>query len=161
MAILTAQQLKERDTPEFPIDIGGGDEVWARMPDLQLMVMQGILPTPLLSAVAKMIGTWAGANVADLTEDAIRSSDKLLAFVDLLACAALLRPRVVLTAAEATDTETLTVADLTVATKKAILLAITDRMAPPAVVAAVQDFPGGGPGEGAGPDVPEVPAAPV
>ena len=161
MAILTAKQLKEREAPEFPIDIGNGDQVWAQIPDFQLMVLTGIMPTPLLGEVVKLIGAWAGKPLDELTEEVIGSNDKLLHFVNLTTCHALLRPRVVMTAAEVTDDETVLVTDLKLATRKAILLAVTNRMANPEVVAVAQEFPGGQPRQGAGPDVPAVPAETV
>lgn len=161
MAILTAQQLKAREFPEFEVQIGNGDQVLARVPDIQLMVLQGIMPTPLLGEVVKMIGEWAGTPIADLTEDVISSSEKLLFFVNLMVTNALVRPRAVLTEAELDGDETVLVTDLTVATRKAILLAVTTRMASPEVVAAVEEFPGEPAGAGTRQDVPPVPAAAV
>lgn len=161
MAILTAQQLKDRETPEFPIPIGGGDEVWARMPDIQLLILQGILPSPLLNGVIKMIGAWAGTPVTELTEEIIKESPDLLRFVDIMANAALVKPRVVLRFEDQVAPDMLLASDLTVATKKAILVAVCSRMASPAVVAAATEFPRERPGEGVGPDVPEIPAAAV
>lgn len=161
MAILTAKQLKDRESPEFAIDIGKGDSVWARVPDIQLLVLQGIMPTPLLGAVVKMIGAWVGTPISELTEDIISSNAQVLAFTNIMVTASLLKPKVVMTDADKIDDDTLLVTDLTLATRKEILIAVTNRIAAPAVVAAATEFPGEPAREGVGQDVPAVPAAAV
>lgn len=154
MAILTAGQLKDRERPEFLIDLGNGQEVLVRAPDLQLLVLKNLLPTPLLAEVVKMVGQWAGAGITDLTEEVIAKSDKLVAFVDTYVCACMLDPKVVLTAEELVD-GALTVADLTLNTKKRIVMEVTAKVAAAQreVAAAATEFPEGGPGAGSGPDV--------
>ena len=43
MARLTARQLRHRENEVFSIDIGNGDEVLVRRPDMQLLVLQVML----------------------------------------------------------------------------------------------------------------------
>jgi hypothetical protein len=162
MALLTATQLREVERPEFTVDLGGGREVLVRAPDLQLLVLKNIISTPLLAEVVKLVGAWAGAGISDLTEDIIKSSDKLLHFVNVYVCAALVQPKAVMTVEERSD-EAVWVDDLTVDTKKTIVTAVARRVsaAHQEVVAAASSFPEGGPGEGAGPDVPALQAAAV
>ncbi len=161
MAVLTAKQLEARENlADFTIDLGNGDEVIARVPDLQLLILQGVLPMPLLGAVSKMIGAWAGAAAADLTEDMIAESSTLLDFVNIFTVASLVAPKVVMTPAEM-GLDTVLVSSLTLNTRKQILNAVMNRMASPEVVAKAEAFPGGGSSAGAGSDVPEIQAAAV
>lgn len=160
MAILTAQQLKARETPEFTIDLGGGQQVRAKRPDLQLLVLKGVLPTPLLDEVVGLIGNWVGADLTHMPDDVIEHSEKLLDFVDTLVCAALVEPRVVRAENELAG-DALLVSDLTVATKKRIVVEVTNALAAPEVVADAKTFPGGEPGAGTGPDVPALQPAAV
>ncbi len=164
MAVLTARQLKDRESPEFSIDLGGGQEVIARLPDVQLMVLKGLLPTPLLGEMVKLVGQWAGTELLkDLTEDVIKESTKILAFVDAYVCAALVKPRVVATAADMDGKDdALLIDDLTIATRRLIVVkcaerASAERPAAPEVVAAAKEFPENGSGAGSGPDVSPVP----
>lgn len=148
MAILTAAQLKALETPEFTIDIGGGHEVVVRRPDLQLLVLKGLLPTPLLGETARLVGAWAGADTAALTEDVIQGSDNVLTMVNAYICAAMVTPRVVMTAEEvsALNGDALLVTDLTLGTKRRIVIqcAATPK-ATTEVVAAATEFPENGP----------------
>src|SRR5258707_1097589 len=86
MGVLTAAALKAREFPQKTLDLGDGQEVIVRRPDLQLLVLQGRLHTPLLASVVKLIGEWAGSSVLDLTSDVIERSPDMLAFVDAVVC---------------------------------------------------------------------------
>lgn len=154
MALLTAAELKDQEVAEFTFDLGGGKEVLLRKPDFQLLVLQGIIPMKLFTDVVKLVGDWVGAS--EVTEAISDSSDKLLSFVNPFVCACMVMPRVVMTEAERT-VDALVVSDLTLATKKAIVVAVTSRVAAePEVAAAAATFPAGGHGEGSGQDVQEV-----
>ena len=160
--ILSAQQLKAIETPEFTIDLGDGLEVLVRRPDLDLLVLKGLLPTPLLGEMVKMVGSWAGAEMSALTEDVIESSEKVLTFVNTYVCTAMLAPQVVLTKEEKTA-DNLLITDLTLKTRRLILIKCAEKSskATREVVAAAKDFPENGSLEGTGPDVSAVPDATV
>jgi hypothetical protein len=158
--ILTARQLKSIETPEFSIDLGNGLEVIVRRPDLDLLVLKGLLPTPLLGEMVKMVGEWAGSDVSTLTEDVISASDKVLTFVNTYVCEAMVKPRVVMTKAEqdALGGDALLPSDLSLKTRRLIVIRCAEQSsAAREVVAAAKDFPENGSGEGTGSDVPAVP----
>lgn len=164
MAVVSAKEFKALETPEFPIDIGGGREIIVRRPDLQLMVLKGLLPTPLLGEMVKLVGEWAGADINSLTEDVIAANDKVLMFVNTYVSQALVSPRMVLTqeALDALGGDALLPDDLTLTTRKMIVMRVSTRTAATQeVVAAAKEFPEDGPREGSGPDVPPVPPATV
>lgn len=152
MAILTAQQLKDRETPERTVDIGNGDEVRIRRPDLQTLVFEGFLPTPLLNSVLLMIGEWAGKDAKNITEDVVAKSTELREFIDRWLCAAIVEPRVTLNG----EAGTVAVTDLTLKTKVALFSASfqTDFQTPvrEVAVATATEFPEVGSGAGSGPD---------
>lgn len=164
MAVLTATELKAMEMPEFTMDLGGGREIVVRRPDFQLLVLKGLLPTPLLSEMVKLVGEWAAADMNALTEDLIEKNDKLLTFVNTYVCHAMVSPRVVATAAEqaALGGDALLPEDLSLVTKRRIVIrcAMQDK-ATREVVAAAKDFPENGHGTGSGPDVPPLQDPPV
>lgn len=162
MALITAKALKAREQPEFTIDLGDGIEVRARRPDMQLMLLRGLIPTPLFNGVMKMVGQWAGKGTEALTEEVLQSSLELLSFVNIFVCEAMVEPRVVPDDVPIDANENcLHVSDLTLATRKNILVTVTMRSAAPEVAAAAETFPEERPGEGSRSDVPEVSPAAV
>lgn len=165
MAVMTAREWKDAESPELIIDVGGGREVRARRPDIGLLVLKGLMPTPLLAEVVKIIGAWTGTALTELSEDLAEKNDKVLEFLDTYVCAACVQPRVVATQEEleALGGEALLVTDLTVATKRLIVVRCTQQVqaATTEVVAAAKEFPQVGSSEGARPDVSEVSPAPV
>lgn len=163
--ILSAAQLKAIETPEFLIDIGNGLEVQVRRPDLDLLVLKGLLPTPLLGEMVRMVGAWAGADLSALTEDVIAASEKVLQFVNTYVCTAMVVPRVVMTEEEkaALGGDALLPSDLSLKTRRLIVIKCAEKssMATREVVAAAKDFPENGSGAGSGPDVPPLQPAAV
>lgn len=163
MAILTAKELKDREVGEFPISIGNGQEVIVRRPDLQLLVLRGLLPVPMFSHVVRLVNDWAGSTaVSSIPDSVVQGSDELLTFVDTFVAAACVSPRVVLRPEDVQDDNTLLASDLLVETKKLIIFGVTKRVqaATREVTAIATEFPDGEPRAGSGPDVPEVlPAA--
>ena len=150
MAFLTAKQLKDREVPEFPIDIGNGDQVMARRPDLQTLVFEKFMPMPLLNSVMTLIGEWIGKDMQDVTEDAIELSEDMRQFVDRWVCAALIMPRCVLTEDERTD-DAIVITDLTLKTKTIIFKeSFSYSAVRQSEVAAAETFHQVGPSEGAG-----------
>lgn len=156
MPVLTAQQWKDSETPEFQIDLGGGREVTVRQPDLQLLVLKGMLPSPLLNEVVKLVGEWATSSLASLSENIIEKNANILTFVNTFVCTACVSPRVVQTKDEqaALSGDAMLVDDLTLATRKRIILLIAQHnqdalkaaAAATEVTAAAKDFPEDGPG---------------
>lgn len=158
----TAQQIRERERPTFDIDLGDGLVVEATLPDMQMLVLKGQLPTPLLAEVVRLVGAWVGTDNIELTEEVIAGSENLLLFVDTIVCASVVMPRIAMTEAERRgDDGVLLVSDFRLATRKKIFVEVTTRMPAPAVVADAKTFPTVGPGDGGRPDVPEVQAAAV
>lgn len=159
MALLTARQLKARETPEFLVDLGDGGEVLVRVPDVQLLILKNLIPLPLLGEVIKLVGAWTG-KVEELTEDLKDKSDDLLLFVDTYICAAVIAPRVVMQ--RHADDDAMLASDLTLETKKKIMRAIDQHIAAATqeVVADATAFHQDRSSEGTGSDVQEVqPAA--
>lgn len=165
MAVISAKALKALETPEFTLDMGGGKEIQLRRPDFQLLLLKGLIPTPLLGEVVKLVGQWAGADMHTLTEDIIASSEKLLLFVNTYVCTAMVSPRCVMTADEQTALggDALLPDDLTLTTRKMIVrkCAEPQTQATREVVADATEFPQVGSGEGTRPDVLPVSAAAV
>lgn len=164
MARLTARQLRQRENEVFSIDIGNGDEVLVRRPDMQLLVLQGTMPMAIFGEVLNLFSDWAGkTKLADIPETVIQESDKLLTFVNMFVCEALVDPKVVQTQAEQTTEDILLVSELTMQTKKAIILGVTNHVQAinQEVVAAAKEFPEGGLREGVGSDVPALQPATV
>lgn len=171
MAVLSAKELKDRESPERKIDIGGGDEVVVRRPDLPTLVYEGVMPMPLLSAVVKSISGWAGNGETEVTSDMMSKDDSLRKFVDAWVCCTVVEPRIV-RPPDAKDCEEPTpfvkpedavlVSDLTLATRAKIFRETFSFGKDYAAAAeAAKRFPDGGSGEGAGPDVQAVQPAAV
>ena len=88
MAIISGKALKAREMPEFTVDLGDGQDVLVRRPDLQLMILKGMSGTPLLAGVVAMFGEWMGKPIKDLSEDALAKNDEMIGFLDTVVCAA-------------------------------------------------------------------------
>ena len=69
---LNADQLRRRDSKPFPVDIGNGDTVMAKRPDMRLLVLTGALPTPLLNSMMAMMAKYIGQSLESLTEEEVR-----------------------------------------------------------------------------------------
>lgn len=162
MALLTAAQLKARETPEFLVDLGDGAQVLVRRPDLQTLIFNKFMPLELVGEVMSLISQWIGKDMNDLTAEALAHSDDMSSFVDRWLCASMISPRCVMTAAEKTD-GVIAIEDLTLDTKAHIFKSTFEHDAQQrtAEVAAASTFPEVGPGEGSGPDGEEVQPAPV
>ena len=153
--ILTATQLKSREKPEFAVDLGGGDEVWVRRPDLQAMVLTGLIPTPLLNEVIKTIAAWSGTNLTEVTEDIVQSSEKVSEFIDCWLIEAMVNPRA---SRDTPGPETVLLTDLTLASKVKIFSTTFnyDAEKRKAAVDAATRFPENGSGAGSPSDVSDV-----
>lgn len=120
MALLSAKQLKHRESPEIVVDLGDGDTVLCRRPDLQTLIFQKFMPMPLMGEVASLISQWMGKGETEVTEAALERSDKLATFVDRWLVASMVAPRAVLTHEEVLDDDTICILDLRLATKSLI-----------------------------------------
>ena len=181
MAILNAKELRQRECPEILIDIGDGQQVLARRPDLATLVYENIMPMPLLSAVAKAISGYAdiakaaseagdGAAKKEVTVEEMGRNAEMRKFVDTWVCAAMVQPRavqppppIVIDGQPPTaqppfvvPDDAVLVTDLTLATRTQVFRE-TFSFGPPAkavAVAAAERFPDVGDGATPGPDVP-------
>ncbi len=159
MALLSAKSLKQRETGERLVDIGNGDEVMIRRPDIQVLVLKQAMPLPLLASVIKIVSEWSNTNITDMSEELIKESTTAMQFIDLWVTAAMVSPKI----SETGGDDSIMLADLTLATKMRIFRAsiAVGEPARAAAVEAATEFPEVGPGEGTRPDVPTVPSAPV
>lgn len=162
MAILTAAQLKDRESPPVTVELGDGAEVLCRRPDLPTLLYEGLLPTPLMAKVIQTIANWSDIGADAVTADMLANDVAMRDFVNRWVCAALVQPRAVMDPLEPAA-DAVCVNDLTLATRAAIF-GKTFRFPTPAqkaVTAGAERFPDVGHGEGAGQDVPEVQPAAV
>jgi hypothetical protein len=173
MAILTPKELLEHESPERVVDLGGGKELQCRLPDLDTLLYEGLMPMPLMSAVVKTVASWAGAETKDITADMLAKNEAMRTFVDKWVCAAMVSPRAVQPPPPPEDgsepppfrvpPDAVLVTSLTLATrakvfKETFSLNSEQRQE---TAAKAERFPDVGPGAGSGPDVPAVPAASV
>lgn len=178
MPRLTAKQLKARDSLPFSIVIGtdrdGNEEtIIVRYPDIRRMLLDGILPVPLLSDAVKMVGEWVGTNIQQADEDQRRKvmqtisehGTKLIQFFDIWACASMVEPKAVMKQEDADpEHDVMWIGDLSTQTKERIFNGVTvhDPKAETrkAERASAATFPADGPSEGTASDVSELqPAA--
>lgn len=168
--VLTAKELKERLAP-FPVTIytaaEGAEQVLVRRPSLRRLVFTGMVPVPLLADMSNLVRSWVGEDLAKMAdkEEGARYEDALR-YLNLLVCDVMVKPRAVMTAAEAAeDPEALLITDpdIPVELKEQILRAAMLQDPKAAVAreetALASEFPADRPGAGAPPDVPDVPPA--
>jgi hypothetical protein len=162
MAILSAAKLRDRETPVRTVDIGDGDEVKVRRPDLQTLLFEGILQTTLVNSVVKSIKEWSGTDT--VTVDMVSQSDAMREFINRWVCAAVVEPTVVYPDKDdagnplSVPDGVISVLDLTLKTRTIIFNETFQFKTPAtqAVVASAERFPPDGPSETTGQDVPEV-----
>lgn len=140
MAILTAEKLKALEHPEFTVDIGGGNEVLVRRPDVEYLVLKGLLPAPLLKMVIGLVTEWVGNGPLTMPDEVVEHNEELLQFVNTMCCTCCVQPRIV-PVGEDPGEDGVPVDALTLSTRKRIVVAISQSLAPPEVVAAATEFP--------------------
>lgn len=150
MPIATADQIRNR-----PIFVAVSDstlQIECRRPDPLEMIAHDVLPLPIFHEVLHVIATWAERETEPSAEELSTEVQKAPGawgkFIDRWACAAAVKPHVVLTEAEAeSDATALWVEDLDFETRLQILRATNRNLRSPKLKTAVTDFrrlqPGG------------------
>lgn len=160
MGILSAKEFRQHEVRESLIDVGDGNQILVRRPDLETLVFNGLLPTPLFDDVVKIIAEWRGLSESDVAEDMRKNSATLSAFIDKWVSFACVQPRVVLTP-EAAGDDAVFINDLRIETRLRIFAETFDGQAAArtirrAVLTAAKEFRQDGSGETVGSDVPAV-----
>jgi hypothetical protein len=171
MAVLSALQLREKYAKTVMVDLpDGSGQIKCRVPDFSTLVLEGLLPRPLMAQVAadlkRVTPSAAEADPASLTESerqavaaiaAEKASEASRQLTNRWVCLVCLEPPVVLTREEVTSGN-VCVEDLPFALKQLIVtktMKIADRPE------AVATFPGDRGSEVDRPDVPAVAGQPA
>lgn len=162
MALLTAKQLKRRESPEFIVDLGDGSEVLCRFPDLPTLIFEKFLPLQMVNKVLGIIRQWTGTE-SEINAESLDNSDEVSQFVDRWLVAAMVSPRCVLKQEDATGEDVIWVNDLRMPTKihifKETFSSEVEKRA--AAAEAAERFRAVGHGEGSGQGGEAVQPAPV
>lgn len=155
MALLSAAQLKQRESPEFLVTLpGDGGQILARRPDLQTLIFEGFIPSPLINEVVRLVSDWAGKDdLAELTEEMVKKSIQMREFMNRWVCASMVSPKCALTE-DGRDEQTVVITDLTLQTRMEVFNATFayDAKERAAEVTAATAFPEVGSGERSGPN---------